>query len=176
MAVAVPDPMDEGDLEDANSDLDLKDYASRMEAAIALRVNGADYSEIARICGYTNVKAARIAVERGLASTATTGDKERRRVLESRRIEKLMNSTMKRATDPDDEQHLGYVRTTLALIDRHARLWGLDAPQEMVLYNPSAQEIETWLAKKRHAIEGYLPEEADVVEAEVIDSDLGDDA
>lgn len=175
MAHAEPKPMEETELATANSDLDLKDSASRMEAAIAMRVHGANYSEIARICGYTNVHYARQAVERGLASTVDTEGKEMRRTLESRRLERLMRSVMRRATDEQDEQHLGYVRTALALIDRHARLWGLDAPQEMVLYNPSASEIDAWLDSKRKILQQNLPEEADILEGEVIETTLGDD-
>lgn len=167
--------MGEEEFEKSNKDLDLSDSATRMEAAIAMRVYGAPYSEIARVCGYANVAAARQAVERGLAATVGNEDKAQRRLLESRRIERMIRSVMGRATNEKDEQHLGYVRTALALVDRHARLWGLDAPQEMILYNPSAGEIEAWLDTKRQLLQKDLPEEADIIEGHVIESDLGDD-
>lgn len=171
MAHATPDPMDENEYTEATKGLNLKDSVSRMEAAVALRVHGADYSEIARICGYADVPRARQAVERGLGSTVSDDDKKVRRTLESRRLERVIRSLMPKAVDPDDPEHLGYARTTLLYIDRHIRLWGLDAPAEMVMYTPTAKEVEDWLAGKRRAIEGHLPEEADIVEGEVIDDD-----
>jgi hypothetical protein len=175
MAYAEPEPMDQDDLDKAGKALVGKDPASRMEAAVAMRVHGANYSEIARVLGYSNVTSARLAVERGLSASATTEGKEYRRLLESRRIERLMRSVMRRATDETDSEHLGYVRTALALVDRHARLWGLDAPQEMIMYNPTATEMDQWIATHRKAIEQDYPEEADIIEGSVISSDIGDD-
>jgi len=170
MAYATPAPMDEGE-----NHPDFKDRASRLEAAVALRIHGASYSEIARTLGYTTAHNARLAVERGLANTVGTESRDQQRFIEARRLERLLRSVYGRATDENDPEHLGYVRTALALIDRHAKLYGLDAPAEVILYNPTAREIQEWINTKAALTSQGFPEEADIIHGEIIESDLGDD-
>lgn len=173
MAYAEPDPVPETALERLNPDLDEKDRQTRMEAAIGMRVAGANYSEIAEVLEYATVDAARTAVERGLAATATEEDRQRQRELASRRLERLLRGLWKKATDEEHPEHLSATRTALALVDRHIRLWGLDAPSEMVVYSPTAGEMEAWVASMVQRVKGSLPEEVDIIEGEVVDEDGG---
>jgi hypothetical protein len=161
-----------------SKEIATKDRPSRQDMAVALRIWGANYTEIAKQCGYTSAKMARLAVERGLAASVGEDDREQRRHLEARRLERLLRAVMPRATNEDDPEQVSYVRASLAIIDRHARLYGLDAPQEVVLYNPTERELESWLESKTALMQQDLPEEADIIEGEsweVIDSDAGDD-
>jgi hypothetical protein len=51
------------------------------------------------------------------------------------------------------------------MVDRHARLLGLDMPTEVVVYTPTTSEIDQWVASMIVAgsiIEGDV-EEADVL-------------
>ena len=59
MAYAEPDPVEESDLDNLNTDLDVKDRKSRVEAAVAMAVAGANYSEIADVLGYATPPLAR---------------------------------------------------------------------------------------------------------------------
>lgn len=170
------EPTTEGELEKANSDLDIKDRKARMQAAVAMRVAGANYSDIARTLEYPTTTLARQAVERALAASVGEESREQLRFLEGRRLERLLRSLWGKATDEDNEDHLAYVRTALAVIDRHARLYGADAPQEMIVYNPAGIEIEAWVANMARQVHGELPEEFDIIEGHAIDDPIGDDS
>lgn len=144
---------------------------ARAEAAVALRLAGATYTDVAKTLGYSSAVVARQAVERSLAATAGDEDRAKMRLLESKRLERLLRSVWSRATDPSDAEHLPYVRAALALIDRHARLYGLDAPTQMVVYSPAQSEIEAWVAGMSRQVVAGLPLEADIISGdyEVLD-------
>jgi LmbE family N-acetylglucosaminyl deacetylase len=149
-------------------DARLQDYPvegseQRAEAAVALRLAGATYPEIAKHAGYTDAFHARQAVERVLAASVGQDSRDQLRAVEGKRIERLLRSTWKKATDSGDPEHLSYVRASLALIDRHVRLFGLDAPQQMVVYSPAQGEIEAWVAGMARTVVSELPQEADIV-------------
>ena len=151
----------------ANDHLDAPDRKSRQEAAVALRLAGATYTEVATALGYTSPALAREAVERALASTVDADDRERMRVLEGRRLERLLRGLWRKATDDANPEHLSAVRTAIAVIDRHARLFGLDAPQQMVVYTPAGEEIATWVAAMAQQVRGELPQEHDIIEGQI---------
>jgi hypothetical protein len=160
----------------ANSDLDTKDRASRQEAAVAMRIAGANYSEIARVLEYASPTLARQAVERSIASTTGTPEtREHQRFLESRRLERLLRSLWNKATDEKNEEHLAAIRTAVAIIDRHSRLNGLDQPTEMVVYTPASEEIQKWVAMVSAQMRSDLPDEDDILTLDVIkDTGYGD--
>lgn len=185
MAYAPPAPMDDdGEIEKANTDLETKDRTARQNAAVAMRIAGANYSEIARTLDYVSPTQARQAVERALAATVGHESRDQLRFIEARRLERLLRSVWPKATeetivengkDVPNPDHLPYVRTALAIIDRHARLYGLDAPQEMIVYNPAGAEIEAWVAKMARQVHGEMPEEFDIIEGQTIENPIGDD-
>lgn len=171
MAYADPDPIDERGLERLNADLDAPDRRSRVEAAMALKVAGANYSEIADVLEYSSVDQARSAVERGLAATAGEEDRKRLREISGRRLERLLRGLWSKATDPEHPEHLSATRTALSLIDRHIRLYGQDAPSEMVVYAPGQAEIGEWIANMASHLRAGLPQELDIIDGEVVDDD-----
>ena len=173
MAYAQPEGIAEEQLPRANADLRLRDRATRQEAAVALRIAGASYSEIARTLEYASAALARQAVERSLATTVGGESRDQLRFIEARRLERLLRSLWGKATDEHDEEHLAAVRTAVAIIDRHARLYGLDAPQEMVVYTPAATEIEAWVSRMAAQVRGELPAEADIIGETVAIGDPG---
>jgi hypothetical protein len=160
MAYPVVDPLGE---DEEPADVTPEGNSNRAEAAVALRLAGATYPEIARTAGYTSAFAARQAVERVLAASAGEEGRERLRGVEGKRLERLLRSVWVRATDSNDPEHLAYLRASLALIDRHIRLFGLDAPQQMVVYSPAQGEIEAWVAGMARAVIEEMPPEADIV-------------
>jgi hypothetical protein len=171
---------DEKALARANADLEEKDRLSRQEAAVAMRMEGAPYSDIAATLGYANATQARTAVERCLASLShSPEDRDHLRFLEARRLERILRGIWKKATqefitDENGEkianvEHLAAARTALAVIDRHSRLYGLDAPQELVVYNPTQIELQKWIEKVAGQVRSAGPEEVDIISGEVID-------
>lgn len=176
MAYAEPEPLpDEDAVAQANKDLTIKDRRSRQEMAVALRIAGANYSEIARMCQYASPTLARQAVERSLAATVGDESREQLRFLEARRLERILRGLWRKATDENNEEHLAAARTAIAVIDRHARLYGLDAPTEMVVYTPAVHEIEQWVTAMSRQVRGELPDEFDIIEGHAIDDPVGDE-
>lgn len=145
-------------------------------AALALRVHGASPAEIAEALQLPDAETAQDLVERELASRVADIDpaqRNRQRALAVARIERMMRSVARKATDEGDPEHLPAVRAFLALIDREVRLLGLDAPVEVAVYNPTANEIEAWVLRMSAAA-GLVTvgiEEADVIPGEVVRDD-----
>jgi hypothetical protein len=117
-------------------------------AALALRLAGAGYDEVADALGLPSAQAARNHAEDALAARAWDDVKgrERLRAENSARIERLLRSVWTKATDNDHPEHLAAVKVARELIDRHCKLYGLDAPAEIVIHNPTASEIDAWVA------------------------------
>jgi len=180
MAYAEPDPVTEKQLTNLNADLDEDDRASRQEAAVALRIAGATYSDIARTLGYSSVTRARQAVEQALAASVGDDDRERMRFIEGRRLERLLRGLWHKATDEDNDEQLAAARTALAVIDRHAKLYGLDAPVVHAVYSPTATEMEQWLSGIAEQVRQGQPEEYDIIAGEIeagtVHDEIGDEA
>jgi hypothetical protein len=180
MAYAEPDPVTEAELERLNPDLEEDDRATRQEAAVALRIAGATYAEIARTLGYSSVTRARQGVERALASAVGDDDRERMRFIEGRRLERLLRGLWKKATDEQDEEQLAAARTALAVIDRHAKLYGLDAPTVHAVYSPTQTEMDQWLHGIAAQIRSSEPDEHDIIAGEIaagsVHDEVGDEA
>jgi len=155
---------------EANPEQDAYDRPTRTEAALALKASGATYAQISKTLEYNSPTQARQAVERALASTVTEEDRKHQRYLAARAIDQLLLGCWGKATDPKNEEHLSAVRTALALVDRKIRLYGLDAPAEMVLYTPAGEEMAQWVAQMVESMTSGLPEEADIIESRVIEA------
>jgi hypothetical protein len=148
-----------------------EDSPTRAAAAVQLRVDGASYADIAKVLDYTSAAKARMAVERALADeTATPEQIEHVRWMNARRLEKILNSLMRRATNPKDPDHLQYARMAVVVVDRHLRLYGADAPQKMnVTYSPAAGELEAWVMQTARQV-ASVEQEADIIDGEVEES------
>lgn len=138
-------------------------------AGLALRLAGASYTEIADTLALASAAEARDLVCNELA--AQDCDPEQRvalRAEEAARIERLLRGVWRKATTESDPEHLPAARVALAMVDRHARLLGLDMPTEVVVYTPTTTEIETWVAEMiATSSAGVIDvEEADVVAIE----------
>lgn len=172
--MAYAEPEEPKDLERLNPDLDTQeDRASRQQSAVALRIAGATYSEVAQALGYASANHARLAVERALASTVGDEDREQMRFLEGRRLERLLRGLWGKATNERHPEQLAATRTALAIIDRHAKLYGLDAPTQMVVHSPTAGEIEAWVAQMAAQVSTGMPKEKDIIEGEIVIEDDG---
>ena len=96
--------------------------SNRPAAAVALRLRGATYQDICDTLGYETPGIAQREVEKTLAALAPPEDADMLRSVMDARLEKLLLSCWRMATDPSSNDHLGYVRTALAIMERSARL------------------------------------------------------
>lgn len=151
----------------------LTDRMARQEAAIFLKMKGYTYTQIAKHLNYASANHARLSVERGLAASVGPDEKAQARFLNGRRLERILRGVWKKATNPESEEHLPAARVALALIDRHIRLYGADAPSEMVIYNPGQTEIDQWLKEATKHVREATPDEVDIIDAEIVEGEAG---
>lgn len=147
--------------------------ARQANAALALRLAGAGYDEVADMLGLASAGAARTAAESALEARAwddVTG-REKLRAENGARLERLLRSVWAKATNPDDPEHLVAVRVARDVIDRHCRLYGLDAPAEVVIHSPTTHEIDAWVAGMISAsTEELRAMEPEIIDAEVVET------
>jgi hypothetical protein len=142
--------------------------ARKGDAAVSLRVAGASYAEIAEVLGYQTEARAISAVENALAGALNAEDRNHQRAIAGQRIERLIRSVWAKAVDPAQPEHLPAVRTAKDLIDRYAKLYGLDAPSEIIVSTPTTSALESWVQQLTQ-IQAPQVEEFDVLEAEVVE-------
>lgn len=146
--------------------------ANRAAAALQLRIDGAGFGDIAKVLEFKDAKEARDAVERALASEYQSPDRiEQVRGLQSRRIDRILMSLMKRATNPKDPDHLAYANRALAAIKQQTDLEGAAAPARVdITYNPSAQQLEQWVQAVTARQHGVI-EEGNIIDVEFEEKD-----
>lgn len=140
-------------------------------AALQLKVAGATWDEIAEVTGFPSARHAIVAVERSLEKELKTEESQKyMRSLAGKRLERLIRSVWTKAINPEHPEHLQAVSKARDLIDRHAKLYGLDAPTEFVVSSPSAAELEKWVATVISQSAPELPE-ADIFDVESSESE-----
>ena len=138
----------------------------KANAAIQLRTAGASWEEIAETLGYPTARMALVATEKALEKQLqTTESQTAMRSLAGRRQARQLVGVWKKATNPEDPEHLAAVAKARELVAQHTKLYGLDAPTEMVVHTPSQQELETWVAQVTKQAQPEL-EEGDIFEAD----------
>ena len=148
------------------------DPPSRAAAAVKLAVEGASYPDIARILDYRTPVEAKAAVWDAIADLGADHDNvERMRTLQSHRLDKLLYSVGPSATNPDHPDQIAYGRLYLAILDRQAKLYGLDAAQQVVVYTPTQREI----AQHAERVQALLRTAAGAIEADIIDVEVVDE-
>lgn len=156
--------------EEPNADLVMSETQTKAESALALRIAGTSYTNIAKALGYASSTRARLAVERVLAASADSPeDRDQQRVLNDKRLNRLLQSVMGKAIDPKDPDHLAYNARALAITDRIMRLWGVDAPAQVQI-TPTDEHLQAYVAQMM-ALARKEPEaeEADILDADVVD-------
>lgn len=125
-------------------------------AAVQLRAAGASLEDVADTLALGNARQALSIIQKELArqgeQNADARDRLRRETNEM--LDELIWSTYGKAVDPNDPEHLVAVRAMVTVLDRRAKLNGLDAPTEIALHNPTQTELDRWVAAM---VEGAMP-------------------
>lgn len=151
---------------------DPGNYAGRARqrkanAALQMRLAGATWHEIASGLGYPTPRTAMVATEKALErELATTEDREKMRKLAGARLERLIRAVWGKAIDPDNPDQMIAVSKAREVVADHRKLFGLDAPTEVVVHNPSEAELEAWVAR---VVATQIPvvEEFDIIAGEI---------
>lgn len=151
---------------DQNTPLNEVDSSdTKAEAAVTMAIYGASPSDIAKTLHYSSPYRARMAVERALASADNApDDKEKVRKLVDKRLNRLLAAHMSQALDVKNPQQLAHSARVLAIIDRQARLHGVDAPTQIQV-SASDQYIEEFIA----AVMPSAQQDMKVIEAEILE-------
>ena len=143
-------------------------------AALALRLAGASYSEVAEALAMPDLNAARAAIEAELGNMVDDHDKVVLRAEEEARLGRLLRAFWPKATDTDSPEQLQAGKMCLDIIRARTKLLGLDAPTEVAVYTPTTTEIDQWV----HSLTAGQAEDLMALEADVIDVpalEAGDD-
>jgi hypothetical protein len=137
-------------------------------AALELKLDGADWSKIAETLGYPTARAALVATEHALERKLSITDKAKLRELAATRLEGLLRSVAPKAKDATNAEHLAAVGRSREIIADFRRLYGLDAPQEILVSTPTQREIDELVGVH---VSASLPdvEEFDIVDAEIVE-------
>lgn len=152
----------------SNQHAPFRQYRQGM-AALALRLAGASYIEVAEALGLAGIADARELIESTLANQVTSQDREHLRREEAARLDRLQRGVWTKALDPNHPEHLAAAKVVLQISESRRRLLGLDSPTEISVHTPTQDEIERWVTTvSAQSIHDYAVLEANVVELPAI--------
>jgi len=140
----------------------------KANASLDMALHGANWDQIAEVMGYPTARAAKVAVELALERNLSTVDKQKMRLLIQGRYNTMVQAVAPKALDPEHPEQLAALGRYREITADVRRMWGLDAPQEVLVTNPTEREITDWVGL---TVSQSLPqvEEDDIVEAELVD-------
>lgn len=132
MSKELEEALDEGDPDRSIPMNEIDKSATKAEAAVTLAMMGASPTDIAKTLNYSSAYRASRAVERALASAANDPlAREDQRKLIGKRLDRLLSAVMGSALDPKNPNQLAFHARALAVVDRQAKLYGVDAPLQI---------------------------------------------
>lgn len=141
----------------------------KAHAAIELRREGADWEEVAQVLGFPTGRAALVATEKALEKDLQTEESRAfMRSLAGQRLDRMLKAMWPKAINPEHPEQYSALDRVRAIITDQRKLYGLDAPTEMVVHNPSAAELEKWVSA---VVNQGAPElaEGDIFDIEIVD-------
>lgn len=153
---------------------EFREYRQGM-AALALRLAGASFTEVAEALGLGSVADAYEMVESTLARRVTERDRDLLRDLEAARLDRLQRSVWATATDHEHPDHFIALNAALKISESRRRLLGLDAPTEITVHTPTQDELERWVAQVSHQqVDKYAALEASVIDVPELPAAVGE--
>lgn len=143
-----------------NKTVDELTTVTRREAMLKAWASGWTFGEIAERWGYKSPAFARAAIERALADADIVMDRPAERARFTTSLLAHHKEAATRAADPEDEEQMAWMRMDIIVIDRLAKLLGLDAPTQVVI-TPGAEEFEVLTTALAIASGAVVPVEAD---------------
>jgi hypothetical protein len=142
----------------------------KSNAAIQMRLAGASWTEICVALGYPTPRAALVAVEKALErELRTEPDRDKMRQIAGARLDRLLRSVWPKAIDTESPEQMVAVQRSRELIADWRKVYGLDAPTEVVVHSPTQRELEAWVVQVTAANTAPV-EELDIINGEVEES------
>jgi hypothetical protein len=146
----------------------LEKAESKAMRAMAMRLDGHTYSEIAEACGYATESAASVAVRKIINSTKREMSDEMR-VIEAERLDQATQIAWEIARSPKSAPltKLAAIDRIIKLQERRTKYFGLDKPDkhEHIVRSELDHEIERLMAELGRTIEAATVEEAETAGA-----------
>lgn len=147
----------------------------RVRASLALWTAGATYGDIAAQFGFRSPAVAAMAIERALSeSVDDTQDRTKLRRRMSLTLDRLLRAVMPKAIDTQNPEQLPAVRTALTVVERYAKLNGLDAPTQVEVNLVDDEKFTTLVELAARGMGMDIPVEADIWDAEYVDEVVED--
>jgi hypothetical protein len=143
----------------------------KANAAVEMRLAHATWEEIAEVLGYPTARQALVATEKALEDhVLNMEDREALRAMAGARLERLTKAVWPKAIDQKHPDQMAAQREARANMDRYIKLFGLDAPTEVVVHSPTENEIEQWV---NSVTMGQTPtvEEPDIFEIDTVEEE-----
>lgn len=137
------------------------------DAALALKIAGATWSEIMSALNFSSEQAVRNAVQTAAAANMTDEDRSQHRQMALMRYERLLRSGMVKAMDANNGEHLSAIRACTELVNRIVALTGAAMPTELVIHTPTESQLREWVQQVSQI---KMPEvqEYDIFDADVV--------
>jgi hypothetical protein len=140
----------------------------KADAALSMSLSGATWGEIAETLGFATPRQARTATERALIrQLERDDDREKMRAMAGARLERLLRGIWTKAINPEDPEQMIAVSRSRELIADHSKLFGLNAPTELMVHSPTQSELEDWVLRMTATMVPEVVEE-DIYDAEVV--------
>ena len=142
----------------------------KANAALEMRLAGATWEQIAASLGFPSARAALVATEKALERQLNDqADRDQMRRMAGARLERLLRGVWTKAIDPEHPDQMTAVSKAREIIAQHAKLYGLDAPTEIVVHEPTRAELEAWVTA---VVSGsaLAVQEYDIITGEVVDA------
>jgi hypothetical protein len=140
-------------------------------AAAVMAVSGADFEEIAGVLGFPTARHAELAVQRSLADSLDSWDKATLRRLFTNRYEALFRGGLRRSQTKGYFAREAAASTALKALEAQVKFLGMAAPSEHVVHAPAAGEIRMIVEHVTQRAIAAMPQEIDVLDAEVVEDD-----
>lgn len=112
------------------------------QTVVNLKLAGATFAEIAKVMEYPSAAVARSVFEAAIVASGEQDiDYKTLRAIANARLEGLLKSIYPRAIDQNETDQLAFQRQALSILDREAKLNGLDAPTRVEVYTPTQDEF-----------------------------------
>lgn len=148
----------------------------RVRSALALWTIGATYGDIAAQFGFRSPSVAQMAIERALSeSVDDTQDRTKLRRRMSLTLDRLLRSVMPKAIDVNNPEQLPAVRVALTVVERYARLNGLDAPVQLDVHMADDDKFNQLVEFAARGMGMPIPVEADIFSEEYVDAEVVED-
>lgn len=147
----------------------------RIRASLALWTAGATYGDIAAQFGFRSPAVAAMAIERALSENVDdTQDRSKLRRRMSLTLDRLLRAVMPKAINAENPEQLPAVRVALTVVERYAKLNGLDAPTQMDVNIVADEKFTSFVEYAARGMGMAVPVEADIFDAEYVEEEIDD--